>query len=103
MTVTDLLHELGALGIELFLDDKDLRFRGPKGALTDELRRQIANRREGLIRQLRESAHPELSETGQRCRRCVRREWVDAQPVDGRIRTHCGRCGRFIGYRPENL
>lgn len=34
---------------------------------------------------------------------CEHTSWMDLPPSGGRIRTTCRRCGKFIGYRPENL
>lgn len=34
-----------------------------------------------------------------RCRENDHRCWRDEKPQFGKIRTHCGLCGRFIGYR----
>ena len=103
MSVSELLDELASSGVELSLDGNELRFRDPKGALTDDLRRQIADQRETVIRRLRGQSELDGSPAGEKCRRCDMRDWVDEPPKDGRIRTHCRRCGRFIGYRPENL
>jgi hypothetical protein len=29
-----------------------------------------------------------------------RGNWIDESPVNGRIRTVCRICGKFLGYRP---
>ena len=51
-----LLADLAASGIELHYEGDRLRFRAPKGALTDELRGRISGQRASLIANLRAKA-----------------------------------------------
>lgn len=102
MTIEELLATLGSRGIELFLEGDRLCFRAPKGTLTAELKQHIAVRRGEILGRLRNREAPRPNMRDATCR-CNTNEWGDEPPKDGRVRTHCGRCGRFIGYRPENL
>jgi hypothetical protein len=95
--VEDLLRTLGDRAVELYVDGDRLRFRAPKGALTPESRDGIAANRSVIIERLRKAA---ATTAGDRCVNCNWRNWRDDPPKDGRIRTTCGKCGRFIGYRP---
>ncbi|SDF43212.1 pyochelin synthetase [Lentzea fradiae] len=59
MTITDLLTELRHLGVSLWADEGDLRFRAPRGVLTDERRTALrANKTEVLRLLERESELP---------------------------------------------
>ena len=71
---------------------------GHRGSMTPDLRGEISAQRSAIIDHLRAAAATDA--VGTRCTICDRRDWVDAPPKDGRIRTVCGKCGRFIGYRP---
>jgi hypothetical protein len=94
-----ILRRLAERNVKLYLEGDRLRFRAPAGALTDDLRANITDHRTEIISLLR--PRPVLA-AGERCVTCDRRGWVDEPPVAGRIRTHCGSCGRFIGYRPTD-
>ncbi len=102
MTVEALTTTLSSRGVALFLEGDALRFRAPKGALTADLKQQIAAQRGEIVDRLRELAATGADSPAASCR-CDFNSWVDEPPQEGRIRTHCGKCGRFIGYRPENL
>ncbi|MFP3939552.1 MAG: amino acid adenylation domain-containing protein, partial [Thermoanaerobaculia bacterium] len=53
--VLDLLDRLRRRGIRLWADGEDLRFRAPRGALSDALRREIRTHRADLLELLRTS------------------------------------------------
>lgn len=95
MSIDDLLTCLADRGVQLYLDGERLRFKAPVGALTPVLRDGIATHRTTIIGRLKSG-----SGVSPRCSYCDWRSWIDEPPKDGRIRTTCGRCGRFIGYRP---
>jgi hypothetical protein len=96
--VEELLRALADRAVELYLDGDRLRFRAPEGALTPELRGDIAAHRLAIIEHLRMPATTTVGT--RRCGNCDWRNWRDEPPKDGRIRTTCGKCGRFIGLRP---
>ncbi|MCC6493487.1 MAG: hypothetical protein IT424_10745 [Pirellulales bacterium] len=102
MSAKSLLTKLAAHGIDLHLAEGVLRFRAPKGVLTADLKDQIVERRADIISQLRPPTEQGAKSLSAACL-CGMELWVDEPPQDARIRTHCGNCGKFIGYRPENL
>ncbi len=101
MTLDQLLADLTENQIEVFLDGDLLRYRAPEGALTVDMRVAIGENRMAIIERLRSNAKTKSPCSG-RCSTCSPKNWTDEPPKDGRIRTVCGRCGHFIGYRPEN-
>ena len=54
MSVTDLIADLSHLGVRLWLDGDQLRFRAPQGTLTAELKAQLAERKADLVGFLRQ-------------------------------------------------
>jgi len=51
-TGPDLIDQCRQRGITLYLDGQELRFRGPRGAMTPELRQVVAHRRAELVAML---------------------------------------------------
>jgi len=56
MSVSDLLAQLEAQGIELWTEGGGLRFRAPKGALTPDLRSQLTEHRDAILAAVQERA-----------------------------------------------
>jgi len=102
VTIDQLLADLAHNQIALFLDGDRLRYRAPQDALAADVRAAISEHRMAIIERLRGGAPPTPPRPA-KCIFCDRKHWVDEPPKYGRIRTVCGKCGRFIGYRPENL
>ena len=100
MMLDQLLTDLTASQITLFLDGNRLRYRSPERALTLKLRDRIAEHRVAIIKRLRLGANGATIRPPM-CTTCDRKYWVDGPPKNGWIRTTCGKCGRFFGYRPE--
>jgi TubC N-terminal docking domain len=100
MTIEELLDRLSKEKVTLFLDGDRLRFRAVTCVLTNEHREAIAEHRDEIIKRL--TAERRRS-TGSCNGFCDMRNWVDDISNRGAIRTTCGVCGRFIGYRPEHV
>ena len=99
MNAEELFGELARSQVTLFLDGDRLRYRAPEGALSPDLRVAIAKQRAAIIERLR-ARRPADNRSAACVVACEPRYWVDGLPKDGRIRTTCGSCGRFVGYRP---
>ena len=99
MTIDELLNQLSSEKVTLYLDGDRLRFRAAKGVLTNDLRVMIAENRVEIVRRLSKPGGTKPA----RCGYCEPRNWVDNQVNNSLIRTTCGKCGRFIGYRPKNI
>ena len=98
MNIGKFLRDLRARDISIYLDGETLRFRAPAGALTTTLRDLVSRHRGEIICQLRDAPSPEMGR--RKCTICIPDNWRDEQSRNGRIRTTCRACGRFIGYRP---
>jgi TubC N-terminal docking domain len=103
VTTDELLAQLNARGVALYLEGDLLRYRAPEGALTGELRGAIANNRITVINRLRTTMMSSELAPSQRCMICDQRNWLDEPSKDGSIRTICRICGRFIGFRPVRI
>jgi hypothetical protein len=90
-----LIKSLNALGVHLYLDGEQLRYRAPAGAMTEELKQSIQDHRAALTARLRAEIRAKL-----KCLHNDPENFVDSPPQAGRIRTTCRVCGAFIGYRP---
>ena len=100
MTTDQLLADLEQRKIKLSVDGGRLRYQAPVGVLTPQLREAIAARRDAILDRLRRKHQEPAVSWGGKCPLCDRRSWIDQPPIGGRIRTICGKRGRFIGYRP---
>jgi hypothetical protein len=98
VNIDDLLRCIADCGVQLYLDGDRLRYKAPEGALTLAQREDIATHRIAIIERLKADAT--APGVPRQCTNCDWRDWVDGPPRDSRIRTTCGKCGRFIGYRP---
>ncbi len=96
MSIDELFACLADRGVQLYLDGERLRFKAPVGALTRPLRDGITTHRTTIIERIKSGVS-----VPKRCSYCDWRNWIDEPPKDGRIRTTCGKCGKFIGYRPH--
>lgn len=101
MTINQLLAMLADRKITLRLEGGRLKYRAPTGALTPDLREAVSQHRPKIIDRLATTrngkAHGEHA-----CVHIFSQDWVDQPLGDGRIRSTCRLCGRFIGYRPED-
>jgi hypothetical protein len=103
MTTDQLLADLAQWNITLSVDGGRLRYRAPVGVLTTQMREAIAARRDAILERLCRKSHEPTVRWGGKCRLCDYRSWIDQPSIGGKIRTICGECGRFIGYRPVGL
>ena len=62
MTPAEIVSSLAGLGIRLWVEDGRLRYHAPKGALTPELRKRLAEEKSALIAYLGGGAAPALAE-----------------------------------------
>lgn len=100
MNTEQLLTGLAQAQVAIYLDGDRLRYRAPEGSLTSDIRAAIGEHRMEIIERLRAGGN--IEGDPRKCITCDRQYWIDEPPKSGRIRTTCGKCGQFIGYRPEN-
>lgn len=65
MTVYELMAKLGAAGIKLWVEEGQLKFKAPKGALTPDLKQNLVENKQAVIDFLNESSLDANSEANQ--------------------------------------
>jgi hypothetical protein len=101
MSADELMRQLEDRKVKLYLDGGRLCFRAARGVLTGELREAVAAHREAIIRRL--TTEPCATPTARCNGFCDPRNWADEAVSRRLIRTTCGTCGRFIGYRRKQV
>ena len=107
MSATELLSDLGLLGIRLEADGERLRYH-PRSALTLDLVERLKAHKAELLTLLRpmpdvalvrKASGDALAKPTKPVCRCGATTWRDV-PIHGgqSVRRDCGRCGRFIDF-----
>ena len=98
MSVDQLLTALANRQITLTLEGGRLKYRAPAGALTPDLREAISRHRQTIIARF---TAPKNGKTNGKttCIHVFPEKWLDHPPENGKVRTTCRLCGRFLGYR----
>jgi amino acid adenylation domain len=81
-----LITELEHVGVHLWLDGNKLRFRGPRGVMSQERREQVAAQRDEIIQLLRQQALPEPIPQPDACHEPFPLTDVQAAYLLGRVR-----------------
>ncbi len=111
-TAANLIDRCRQHGVTLYLDGDQLRFRGPRGALTPELRQAVAQHRAEVVRLLLRPAGQDTPPPPQRfrpsylpcscptatCWPCCNRPCeVCGKPTGSAFIRQCIRCGNAAG------
>ena len=86
MNANALITELEHVGVHLWLDGNKLRFRGPRGVMSQERREQVAAQRDEIIQLLRQQALPEPIPQPDACHEPFPLTDVQAAYLLGRVR-----------------
>ena len=86
MNANALITELEHAGVHLWLDGDKLRFRGPRGVMSQERREQVSARRDEIIQLLRQQALPEAIPEPDACHAPFPLTDVQAAYLLGRVR-----------------
>lgn len=113
-TATELLHDLMDRGVRLYADDGDIVADADDAILTDDIIAELRLHKAELIELLLtppiHATPPAATHSADAIRGrlvatcqfgCDRADWQDAPAPQrpGWIRTTCGSCRKFIGYR----
>jgi len=97
-TAQRLLYRLIELDIRIECRGDRLRLT-PAASISPDLLGQLRRHKQELMAILRNPNSPANGAVP--CGMCHQEHWIDEPACDGRIRTRCGRCGKFIGFRRD--